>query len=117
MPDNPSGALTGISGIGALRWPVTLCERVQAPGPEGATSESLTVLISLVDPEPAEVTSTRLAAYKRFRGKDTPVLPDDDDERQDRVPRPLKGKRDILDPAQHGRGKPLTTGSFDGQHR
>lgn len=44
MPDNPSGALTGASGIGALRWPVSLCERRQAPGPEGAISESLVLL-------------------------------------------------------------------------
>jgi hypothetical protein len=41
VPDNPSGALAGINGIGALRWPVTLYERQQAPGPDGAISEHL----------------------------------------------------------------------------
>lgn len=39
MPDNPSGMLTATSGIGSLRWLVTLFRRDQMPGPDGAVSE------------------------------------------------------------------------------
>jgi head-tail adaptor len=31
MPDNPSGCLPASSGIGALRWQVNLCQRIQTP--------------------------------------------------------------------------------------
>jgi head-tail adaptor len=41
MPDNPTGAIPGSSGIGALRWLVTLYRRDQAPGPGNAIAENL----------------------------------------------------------------------------
>ena len=41
MPDNPSGLLPASSGIGALRWFVTLYSREQRPGRNTAISESL----------------------------------------------------------------------------
>jgi hypothetical protein len=63
MPDNPSSALTGISGIGALRWPVALCERVQSPGPEGAISERLVPLARVhADIQPTYASTFYLAA-------------------------------------------------------
>jgi head-tail adaptor len=45
MPDNPSGSLPSISGIGALRWQVSLYRRDQAPAASNsAVSESFTLL-------------------------------------------------------------------------
>lgn len=41
MPDNPSGQLGTVNGIGALRWQVTLYRRDQVPGPNSAVSENL----------------------------------------------------------------------------
>ena len=41
MPDNPSGQLPGCSGIGALRWWVTLYRRDQVPADDLALREVL----------------------------------------------------------------------------
>jgi hypothetical protein len=41
LPDNPSGQLPGCSGIGALRWWVTLYRRDQAPATDLALQEVL----------------------------------------------------------------------------
>lgn len=41
MPDNPSGQLTSSTGIGALRWQVTLYRRDQAPADDLALEETL----------------------------------------------------------------------------
>ena len=63
MPDNPSGALSGSSGIGALRWPVILCERQQQPGPDGAISETLLPLAKVhADIQPTYASTFYLSA-------------------------------------------------------
>jgi head-tail adaptor len=41
MPDNPSGQLTASTGIGALRWWVTLYRRDQVPADDLALQETL----------------------------------------------------------------------------
>lgn len=40
MPNNVSGAIPTETGIGALRWRVTLYRRDQFPGPDSAITES-----------------------------------------------------------------------------
>ena len=40
MPDNPSGQLPATSGIGSLRWRVTLFRREQSPAPDLALDET-----------------------------------------------------------------------------
>jgi Phage head-tail joining protein len=44
MPDNPTGAIPGSSGIGALRWQVRLYRRDQSPGPNNALSDNFVKL-------------------------------------------------------------------------
>ena len=41
MPDNPTGALTASTGLGALRWLVTLYRRDQEPADDMALQERL----------------------------------------------------------------------------
>lgn len=69
MPDNPSGQLTVSNGIGALRWLVMLYRRDQAPGPNGAISESL-VLIATVH---ADIQPTYPSTYYNSAQIDIPV--------------------------------------------
>lgn len=41
MPDNPTGALTASTGVGSLRWLVTLYRRDQVPADDLALQETL----------------------------------------------------------------------------
>lgn len=47
MPDNPTGSLPAQSGIGALKWWVTLYTRNQAPAGDLALQETLTPIASV----------------------------------------------------------------------
>ena len=53
MPDNPTGALTASTGIGALRWLVTLYRRDQEPADDLALQERLVPIATVhaaIDP-------------------------------------------------------------------
>ena len=69
MPDNPSGALPYTTGIGSLRWLVTLYRRDQAPGPNSAISENL-VPIATVH---ADIQPTYPGTFYNSAAIDTPV--------------------------------------------
>ena len=69
MPDNPSGGLTGSTGIGALRWLVTLCRRDQAPADGGEIDETL-VPIATVH---ADIQPTYASTFYQTTQVDTPV--------------------------------------------
>jgi head-tail adaptor len=47
LPDNPSGQLTASTGIGALRWKVTLYRRDQTPADDLALQETLVRVASV----------------------------------------------------------------------
>lgn len=69
MPDNPSGQLTASSGIGALRWKVTLYRRDQAPGPDSAIDENL---VKIGDVQ-ADVAPSFMSTFYQTTQVDTPV--------------------------------------------
>jgi head-tail adaptor len=70
MPENPSGALPSASGIGSLRWPVTLYQRVQAPDPDtGAIVETLVVVAQTH----ADVQPSYASTFYETSAVDTPV--------------------------------------------
>jgi head-tail adaptor len=69
MPDNPSGALTGSNGIGALRWLVTLCRRDQSPADNLAIDEDL-VPIATVH---ADIQPTYASTFYQSTQVDTPI--------------------------------------------
>lgn len=69
MPDNPSGSLPAQSGIGQLRWLVTLYRRDQGPGPGGAISEALTPIANVH----ADVQPTYPSTFYLSAQIDTPV--------------------------------------------
>ena len=69
MPDNPSGTLPYSTGIGALRWLVTLYRRDQSPGPNSGISENL-VPIAQVH---ADVQATYPGTFYNSAAIDTPV--------------------------------------------
>jgi head-tail adaptor len=66
---DPSGGLTGSSGIGALRWLVTLYRRDQAPADDMALTESL-VPIATVH---ADIQPTYASTFYQSTQVDTPV--------------------------------------------
>jgi Phage head-tail joining protein len=51
MPDNPSGLLPASTGIGALRWQVKLCQRLQTPSmtDTGLVEEFVTLAVVHAD--------------------------------------------------------------------
>lgn len=69
MPDNPSGSLPYSTGIGSLRWLVTLYRRDQSPGPNSAISENL-VPIAKVH---ADIQPTYPGTFYGSAVVDTPV--------------------------------------------
>lgn len=69
MPNNVSGALAGESGIGALRWLVTLYRRDQAPGGESAIDETLVPLATVH----ADIQPTYPSTFYGSVQVDTPV--------------------------------------------
>jgi hypothetical protein len=69
MPDNPSGQLPSLSGVGALRWLVTLYQRDQAPGANSGITESL-VPIATVH---ADIQPTYPGTFYNSAAIDTPV--------------------------------------------
>lgn len=69
MPDNPSGALLGSNGIGALRWLVTLYRRDQAPADDMALIEHL-VPIATVH---ADIQPTYASTFYQSTQVDTPI--------------------------------------------
>jgi hypothetical protein len=69
MPDNPSGAIPGVSGIGALRWRVTLYRRDQAPGPGNRIAETL-VPIAVCQ---ADIQPTYPSTFYNSAQIDTPI--------------------------------------------
>ena len=53
MPDNPTGALTASTGVGVLRWLVTLYRRDQEPADDLALQERLVPIATVhaaIDP-------------------------------------------------------------------
>lgn len=69
MPDNPSGALLGSNGIGALRWLVTLYRRDQSPADDMALQERL-VPIATVH---ADIQPTYASTFYQSTQVDTPI--------------------------------------------
>lgn len=69
MPDNPSGQLPAINGIGALRWWVSLYRRDQAPADDLALQESL-VLIAAVH---ADIQPAYSSTFWQSTQVDTPI--------------------------------------------
>ena len=68
MPD-PTGGLTNGSGIGSLRWLVTLYQRLQAPGPNSAISETFVPLATVH----ADVQPTYPTTHYASAQVDTPI--------------------------------------------
>jgi head-tail adaptor len=69
LPDNPSGQLTGITGIGALRWQVTLYRRDQSPADDLALAENL-VRVATVH---ANIEPTYPSTFYQSTQVDTPI--------------------------------------------
>jgi head-tail adaptor len=69
VADNPSGALPGASGIGALRWLVTLLRRDQSPAANLAIDEDL-VPIATVH---ADIQPTYASTFYQSTQVDTPI--------------------------------------------
>ena len=69
MPDNPSGQLAGTSGIGALRWQVTLYRRDQSAAEDLALQETL-VPIAIVR---ADIQPTYASTFYASTQVDTPI--------------------------------------------
>ena len=69
MPDNPSGQLPYQSGIGQLRWLVTLYRRDQAPGANSGITENLVPIGTLH----ADVQATYPGTFYGSMVVDTPV--------------------------------------------
>jgi hypothetical protein len=69
LPDNPSGCLPSSTGIGALRWQVTLYRRDQAPGSNNAIAENLVPLATVH----ADIQPTYPSTFYLGVQVDTPV--------------------------------------------
>jgi head-tail adaptor len=69
LPDNPSGQLTASTGIGALRWVVTLYRRDQLPADDLALAETL-VPIARVH---ANIEPTYASTFYQSTQVDTPI--------------------------------------------
>jgi head-tail adaptor len=69
MPDNTSGALTASTGVGSLRWLVTLYRRDQAPADDMALTENL-VPIATVH---ADIQPTYASTFYQSTQVDTPI--------------------------------------------
>lgn len=69
MPDNPSGQLPAINGIGSLRWLVTLYRREQEPSPDLAARETLVPIATVY----ADIQPTYASTFYQSTQVDTPV--------------------------------------------
>ena len=69
MPDNPTGQLTGTTGIGALRWRVTLYRRDQMPADDLALSETLVRVAAVY----ANIEPTYPSTFYQSTQVDTPI--------------------------------------------
>lgn len=69
MPDNPSGQLTSPTGIGGLRWWVTLYRRDQAPADDLALEEKLVVIARVH----ADIQPAYSSTFYQSTQVDTPV--------------------------------------------
>lgn len=69
MPDNPSGSFPATSGIGQLRWLVTLYRRDQAPAANGGITENLVPIANVH----ADVQATYPGTFYASAQVDTPV--------------------------------------------
>jgi head-tail adaptor len=69
LPDNPSGQLFAASGIGQLRWVVSLWQRQQAPDTETAIVETF---VKIADVH-ADVQPTYASTFYQSTQVDTPV--------------------------------------------
>jgi hypothetical protein len=69
LPDNPSGQIGTVNGVGALRWTVMLYRRDQAPGANSAIGENL-VLIATVH---ADIQPTYPSTFYNSAQIDTPI--------------------------------------------
>jgi head-tail adaptor len=69
VPDNPSGQLPASTGIGSLRWLVTLYRRDQAPADDMALQETL-VPIATVH---ADIQPTYASTFYQSTQVDTPI--------------------------------------------
>jgi head-tail adaptor len=69
LPDNPSGQLTASTGIGALRWKVTLYRRDQTPADDLALQETLVRVASVS----ADIQPTFPSTFYQSTQVDQPV--------------------------------------------
>jgi head-tail adaptor len=69
LPDNPSGQLTASTGIGALRWKVTLYRRDQVPADDLALQETLVRVASVS----ADIQPTFPSTFYQSTQVDQPV--------------------------------------------
>ena len=69
MPDNPSGQLTASTGIGSLRWLVTLYRRDQAPSADLALEENFVRIASVH----ADIQPTYAATFYQSTQVDSPI--------------------------------------------
>jgi head-tail adaptor len=69
LPDNPSGQLTASTGIGALRWKVTLYRRDQTPADDLALQETLVRVASVS----ADIQPTYPSTFYESTQVDQPV--------------------------------------------
>jgi hypothetical protein len=69
LPDNPSGQLTASTGIGSLRWQVTLYRRDQAPAADLALQETLVRIASVR----ADIQPTYPSTFYQSTQVDTPI--------------------------------------------
>ena len=67
--DNPSGRLVSDSGIGSLRWLVTLYRRDQAPADDLALQETLVPLATVH----ADIQPTYASTFYQSTQVDTPI--------------------------------------------
>lgn len=69
MPDNPSGQLSASTGIGTLRWLVTLYRREQAPAGDLALQETLVPLATVH----ADIQPAYASTFYQSTQVDTPI--------------------------------------------
>ena len=69
MPENPTGQLPALHGIGQLRWRVALYRRDQAPAPDLAAEETLVLLGRAY----ADIQPTFASTFYQSTQVDTPI--------------------------------------------
>jgi hypothetical protein len=70
LPDNPSGQLLASNGIGALRWQVNLCQRVQTPSESTTAISEDFIVLAVVH---ADIQATYPGTFYLGAQVDTPI--------------------------------------------